>query len=119
MRPRCRPVADRTPPAHERGLGLDVLADRAGLYRNHVGLVERGLRSLSIEVVRGWPSAWSDPSRPGAKLNGNRPGSRRGMTIRDRESQERPTDDVKMGRRVSVGHHPAHRPDLLEDSNIF
>lgn len=40
-----------TPRARTRA-SAKALTDRAGLHRNHVGLVERGLRSPSIEVVR-------------------------------------------------------------------
>jgi transcriptional regulator with XRE-family HTH domain len=36
----------------EVGLGQEALADRAGLHRTHVSLLERGKRMPSLEVVR-------------------------------------------------------------------
>jgi transcriptional regulator with XRE-family HTH domain len=34
------------------GLGQEALADKAGLHRTHVSLLERGKRMPSLEVVR-------------------------------------------------------------------
>ena len=34
------------------GLGQEALADKAGLHRTHVSLLERGRRMPSLEVVR-------------------------------------------------------------------
>src|SRR5687768_14904467 len=35
-----------------KGLGQEALADRAGLHRTHVSLLERGKRMPTLEVVR-------------------------------------------------------------------
>jgi len=36
----------------EAGISQEQLADRAGLHRTYVSLIERGKRTASIEVVR-------------------------------------------------------------------
>ena len=36
----------------KRGFSQEELADRAGLHRTYVSLIERGRRTASIEVVR-------------------------------------------------------------------
>ena len=35
-----------------KGLGQEALADKAGLHRTHVSLLERGKRMPTLEVVR-------------------------------------------------------------------
>lgn len=35
-----------------QGLGQEALADKAGLHRTHVSLLERGKRMPTLEVVR-------------------------------------------------------------------
>jgi transcriptional regulator with XRE-family HTH domain len=41
----------------EAGISQEELADRAGLHRTYVSLIERGKRTASIEVVRRVASA--------------------------------------------------------------
>ena len=41
----------------EAGISQEQLADRAGLHRTYVSLIERGKRTASIEVVRRVASA--------------------------------------------------------------
>jgi transcriptional regulator with XRE-family HTH domain len=36
---------------HELGWSMERLADESGLHRTSIGLIERGLRSMSIEVA--------------------------------------------------------------------
>jgi transcriptional regulator with XRE-family HTH domain len=36
----------------EKGLGQEALADKAGLHRTHVSLLERGKRMPSLQVVK-------------------------------------------------------------------
>lgn len=36
----------------EKGLGQEKLADKAGIHRTHVSLLERGKRMPTLEVVR-------------------------------------------------------------------
>jgi len=35
----------------ERGWSMERLADEAGLHRTSIGLIERGLRSMSLDVA--------------------------------------------------------------------
>jgi transcriptional regulator with XRE-family HTH domain len=47
-----RLVAERLAAARrERGWSMERLADEAGLHRTSIGLIERGLRSMSLEVA--------------------------------------------------------------------
>ena len=47
-----RVVADKLAAARkERGWSMERLADEAGLHRTSIGLIERGLRSMSLDVA--------------------------------------------------------------------
>ena len=37
---------------HTAGLGQEALADKAGLHRTHVSLLERGKRMPSLQVIK-------------------------------------------------------------------
>jgi transcriptional regulator with XRE-family HTH domain len=37
---------------NEAGLGQEALADKAGLHRTHVSLLERGKRNPTLEVIK-------------------------------------------------------------------
>ena len=37
---------------HAAGLGQEALADKAGLHRTHVSLLERGKRMPSLQVIK-------------------------------------------------------------------
>ncbi len=46
-------VAERSGPIHgEKGWSQDVLSDRSGLHRAHIGEIERGETNVTLQTIK-------------------------------------------------------------------